>query len=133
VPRAAGRNFHDYRCDVTYSAASGRSAGEAVNRCASYAAPSGYPSKAAFNCCRSADYIPARNDSAFGRCCTDCCWPVLIRSASKGPVRRRHGRVGKPRFQGLSFCWNAELRDDQERCVYVRKKRHGRRVSGRQE
>jgi hypothetical protein len=96
VPRAARRSFHDYRRAVTCNAASGRSAGEAVNRCTGYAAASGCPSKAAFNCCRSADYTPARNDSTFGRCCTDCCWPVLNASASQGPVSRRHGGVGKP-------------------------------------
>ncbi len=129
---AAGRIFHDYRCAATCNAASGR-AGETVDRCAGCATPDWRPSKTAFNRCGSDDNASPRNDPVSDDPSTDGRWPVLNRSASQGPVPRRHGRMGKPRFQGLSFCRDAELRDDQERRVYVRTRRHGGGVPSGQE
>ena len=131
MPYAAGRSPHDCRCAVARNSASGRCAGETVDRCADYSARDWRP-KATFNCCRPVGNSTCHNDPTARRRCTDGCWPVLNRSASQGPMPRRHGRVGKPGFQGLSFCRDAELWDDQERRLYVRKKRHGCRVSGRQ-
>ena len=131
MPAASG-SFYDYCRAVTCNTASGRRASEAVDRCADYDARDWRP-KATFNCCRPVGNSTCHNDPTSRRRCTDGCWPVLNRSAGQGPVPRRHGRVGKPRFQGLSFCRDAELRDDQERCVYVRKRRHCCRVSSGQE
>ena len=134
MPHAAARALHDYRCAVTCDAASGRGSGKTVDRHGpGHTANSACAGKAAFNCCGSDKGASPGNDAVSDDRSTDGRRPVLNRSASQVPVPRRHGRVGQPRFQGLSLCRDAELWDDQERCVHVRERRHEWGVSSRQE
>ena len=143
----AGRCSHDH-CRAT----SNRRAEEAAFNCGR-AAPSGAgyypgnPTEATINRCGSARpradgltaaTVDCRNStgnpstqSTSHR--TDGCRSVRDRGTGESPLPWRHGRVGKPRFQNLSFRRNAELRNHEERCVHVRKGRHRRGVTRREE